>query len=192
MKPSQLYAAAILAGGQSVRMGTPKQLVQNGHATLGSQMLTIARACCDRVLVAGPPGSMPGEAAIADLPNHTGSGPLAGIEAVLATGIAERWLVFPCDMPRLHAADASRLLQGTGAVCCFEDPAAEGKALPLPMAVDASMLASITTFLDTERRAVRGWLDTITCTLVEPPLRETLVNINSPEDLHRSASQQSP
>jgi molybdopterin-guanine dinucleotide biosynthesis protein A len=192
MKPSQLYAAAILAGGQSVRMGTPKQLVQNGNTTLGSQMLAIARACCSRVLVAGPPGSMPGEAAIADLPNHTGSGPLAGIEAVLATGIAERWLVFPCDMPRLHAADASRLLEGTGAVCCFEDPAARGKALPLPMAVDASMLASITTYLDTERRAVRGWLDTVTCTLVEPPSGETLVNINSPEDLHRSASQQIP
>jgi molybdopterin-guanine dinucleotide biosynthesis protein A len=60
------------------------------------------------------------------------------------------------------------------------------------MAIDASMLASITKFLDTERRAVHGWLDTVTCTLVEPPSRKTLVNINSPEDLHRSASQQSP
>jgi molybdopterin-guanine dinucleotide biosynthesis protein A len=173
-------------------MGSPKQHVQDGMATLGSHALAIARECCIRVLVAGPPGAIPGEATIADLPSHEGYGPLAGIEAMLASGLAERWLMVPCDMPDLRGSDAQRLLDSTGQVCCFSDPKASTEPLPLPMALNATLLPSIRAYLDTNRRAVRGWLATIDCMLLNPPDAHTLRNVNEPKDLSERSSPQSP
>ena len=142
-------------------MGEPKQHVGVDGVTMGEHAIELARRCCDLVVVSGPPGAMPGMEHISDRPAHAGCGPLAGIEAVLASGRAERWLVLPCDMPFLRVESLERLLASTADVAAFQDPAQPSTPLQLPLAIRASMHASTTARLNINRRSVQGWLDTV-------------------------------
>jgi molybdopterin-guanine dinucleotide biosynthesis protein A len=164
-------------------MGSPKQHAMDGGCTLGDRMLTLADACCADVVVSGPPGAIPGRQHIEDLAPHAGWGPLAGIEAMLADGRANRWLVLPCDMPALTISDVRRLIDAEGPVCCFGRPEQPAKPLQLPVTITVAMLPSIRAHLESDRRALGGWLSTIDVTIVDAPPAPRLRNANRPEDL---------
>jgi molybdopterin-guanine dinucleotide biosynthesis protein A len=170
-------------GGGSTRMGSPKQHVDISGVPMGMRMIDLVRNCCKLVVVSGPDHSMAGMEHIADLPAHTGFGPLAGIEAVLASGKASRWIVLPCDMPSLTAATIEQLLGSTAPVAALRSSDNPSTPLQLPLALDVSVLGSITAFLSTGRRAVGGWLETMDVDLLPPPAACELHNINSPDDL---------
>lgn len=92
---------AILAGGQSRRMGAPKALLRLGERTLVETMVTRLGRAFEQVLLCGRPGQeMPPTLAdrfVADL--HPGSGPLSGIETALATASTNLVMCLACDMP---------------------------------------------------------------------------------------------
>jgi molybdopterin-guanine dinucleotide biosynthesis protein A len=182
-EPSIQIAAAVLMGGSSTRMGSPKQHVDLGGTAMGQRVIELARDCCDCVVVSGPGDAMPDVEHIPDLAHHTGLGPLAGIEAILTSGRAARWLVLPCDMPSLKTATARQLAGSAATIAALADPANPSTPLQLPLALDVSMLQSISDFLDSGRRSVGGWLRTVNVeSLPSPPMRE-IRNVNSPEDL---------
>lgn len=172
-------AAAVLMGGGSTRMGSPKQHVEIDGVPMGQRVISIARAATDHVVVSGPNDAMPGLPHIADLPGHTGYGPLAGIEAVLASGIARRWLILPCDMPWLGARSITRLLAIESNIAAFSDPTNHSAALQLPLVIDASMLDSLESYLERGRRSIGGWLGEHTITLAGPLESHEARNVNS-------------
>ncbi|MDP6601168.1 MAG: molybdenum cofactor guanylyltransferase [Phycisphaerales bacterium] len=176
-------AAAVLMGGGSTRMGSPKQHVDISGVPMGMRMIDLVRNCCKLVVVSGPDHSMAGMEHIADLPAHTGFGPLAGIEAVLASGKASRWIVLPCDMPSLTAATIEQLLGSTAPFAALRSSDNPSTHLQLTLALEVSVIGSITAFLSTGRRAVGGWLETMDVDLLPPPAACELHNINSPDDL---------
>ena len=92
----------VLAGGESRRMGLPKQgLVLNGETMLERQ-IHLLQGVCRNVSVVGPPVELaPSELPfIPDL--LQGRGPLGGIHAALSASRAEFNLIVACDLPSLQ------------------------------------------------------------------------------------------
>ncbi len=172
-------AAAILIGGGSTRMGSPKQHVLVHGVPMGKRVIAIAQDAGCHVVVSGPKDAMRGTPNITDLPRHAGHGPLAGIEAVLASGIASRWLILPCDMPHLTTASITRLLAAKADIAAFADPTDQSSALHLPLVVSTTMLEPLSAYLESGRRSIGGWLAGHSITLAEPLGQREAENINS-------------
>jgi molybdenum cofactor guanylyltransferase len=152
----RLCTGAVLAGGESRRMGSPKEGVRlwDGRPMIEHVMSALS-AVCSRLVVVGecrgyrlPSGVEP----LADL--HPGAGPLAGIEAVLASGLDEAYLVAACDQPFLTPELLRGLLAADPARPCFflgED----GATHPLPAYLPSSWLPAVSRAVRGERLSVR-------------------------------------
>jgi molybdopterin-guanine dinucleotide biosynthesis protein A len=114
-------------------------------------------------------------------------GPLTGIltAMVLAQGQgASRVLTVPCDTPLLPPDLMARLLSAERT----DHPviAARGGALHPTIGLwPTGLVARLRRDLDQGVRQVRGWLDQVSCTIVEfPPTGiDRFCNVNTPEDL---------
>lgn len=172
------FAVAILAGGAARRMGAPKQHHQLPDGTpMGERMLAVARAVADLMVVAGPIDCMPGCVCIPDSDEFKGDGPLAGIEAVLASNIAQRWLVLPCDMPFLTEALLTAMRNCTATSVVLQG------AGPLPIVLSSDALPAVRAALRQGRRAVRD-LDCVRTAHALPVADQShLRDIDSPDDV---------
>ena len=151
---------AILSGGMSRRMGVPKAglLLPDGRSMIETVRDTLRALCNDVVLLGGSFG-LEGHRVLEDARADTG--PLAGIEVLLASGIDDRYLVVPCDMPQFKPATARRLLDVTDARSSFV------AGHPLPCMVEASLHADLVDAIDDGVRAVRAWHERIGSVQIE-------------------------
>ena len=178
------FGAVVLAGGKSRRMGSPKHTcVLPSGMTMGAHMVALGKAVADLVVVAGPvesvhDGTMGDIEIMPDLRGHVGLGPLAGIEAALASGRAKRWLVLPCDMPHLttalvtalrdHPTNGAVVLQGAG---------------PLPLRIDSTLLTTVTAAIEAGALAVRHLQCVRAAAEVPVPNPALIQDVDSPADL---------
>ena len=173
-------AAAILVGGRARRMGRPKQSVLwQDEQTMGQRMVLLALSVCETVLASGPTGSLDGVQCLEDATSWEGQGPLSGIATALMSGLAERWLIMPCDMPALTTEDLHRLIAMESTLACC---AVEGHIRPLPMCVHASLGLSLSQFLHGGGRRVQDWTE-LHEPAIMPLAADRAININRPEDL---------
>ncbi len=112
-------SAIVLAGGESLRMGSNKALLDYCGQPLWRHLHDVlTQSGCGQVLISGTlPDLQAGEETIPDL--TPGLGPLAGIAAVIANqkeALSAHWLlVVPVDLPLLTPTAVRHLcLQGTG------------------------------------------------------------------------------
>ncbi len=179
---------AVLAGGRSSRMGRPKEgvLLEDGRAMV-EPVIGAMREAFGRVAVVGACTGFDcgaGQAIVRLQDLRPGQGPLAGLEALLASGLAAGYVVAACDQPLLTAALLGRLGEGAGERPRFFRTA-EVCLDPLPGYFPAGMLGRVSAALVDGRRAFRGvtqeacpeWL---TLQDGEVPL---LASVNSPGDL---------
>lgn len=166
-------AVGILAGGASARMGQPKtQVVLADGATMLEAMMRIADGIGVPALVCGPGGDL--------VDRRKNCGPVAGIEVLLCEGQHDRYLILPCDMPRLTAATLAPL------ATVATTAAYRGHALPALVPADAANACSA--YLDDGGRSVHGLLAALDCTWLAAPADLTaFANINSPQDLDEAA-----
>lgn len=150
----------LLAGGASVRFGSPKQLAVYEGETLADRAWRLLAEVCDERQLVGPDG-------LAD----PGTGPVAAIAAGLRAATHELTVVIPVDMPLL-TGEALRLLAGA----CRD--AAVAQVGPLPCAVARGALPAFETG-ECRLGAVLDGLDTAHIELDE----RLLANINTPADL---------
>jgi molybdopterin-guanine dinucleotide biosynthesis protein A len=179
-----LIGVAILIGGASRRMGTPKHTCTLPTGiTMGATMASLADTIADTVVIAGSTttthiGPMANIQCVSDMAHHIGQGPLAGIEAVLASGLARTWIVLPCDMPYLtvdllcalrdHSSLGAVVLEGAG---------------PLPLRINTTHLGEVTKALNEGRRAIRH-LPCLRHAAQVPVADATLIqDVDCPEDL---------
>ncbi len=117
-----MYTGAILAGGQGLRMGRPKQgvLMPDGRTMIAHVIQPLSQLCQNIVIVgAGAPPAkglgftMPPQKNIIALPDDPpGRGPLSAIATLLNSGIdKEGYIITACDQPFL-TPDLLRLLLG--------------------------------------------------------------------------------
>lgn len=185
-------SAAILAGGQSRRMGTDKALVEVAGRPLLQHVI-------DRVGPLGIPIRL-----ISHHPNHAafglpmtpdlrpGVGPLGGLYTALTAAGAGWVLVLACDMPTLNSGLLAHLLtvaQATpGAQAVV--PRWDGRAQPLHAAYHVSALPHITAQLDSGTLAMGALLDQLTVRWVDDaeiarfdPTGASFANLNTLADV---------
>ncbi len=171
------HTVAILIGGQSTRMGTPKQYVElpNGKTMLET-MLEFAQSVTSSIVVVG--SEVKGIRSIYD--QRDKQGPVAGIEALLHSEIDDKYLVVGCDMPFIRSEDVQPLLQCEQTALFLSNE----RLFPLPLLIDANELDSCTDYLQTGKRSIHGFIESIPHLTVpiDQVATEALKSINSPED----------
>lgn len=167
---------AILSGGKSRRMGVPKAeiLLPDGRTMIETVRDTLAEIC-DEVVLVGASFGLLGHRIIKDA--REDAGPLAGIEALLASGISEQYLVVPCDMPLFDTSTASPLLQPS------DSPMAHFRHHPIPCRVDACLLETAGALLDRDENAVHALAREAHALVVTPPTDASLSDVDTPEAL---------
>ena len=94
-----MLTAAVLAGGQSARMGWDKASLLLDGVPLLKVMTDRAASCADEVLVVGRAG-FPGLAGVRFVPDLGGPpSSMRGLHAALTHARGEFVLLLPCDMP---------------------------------------------------------------------------------------------
>ncbi len=174
------HTVAILIGGQSKRMGSPKHLFElpNG-STILDMMLQFASSVGKQTVILG--GEVDDQRCIFDLRKQ--HGPVGGVEALLHSGIDTNYLVVGCDMPKLTRQDVRPLLECDGnAAFSFND-----RLFGLPLQINSDELSSCSAYLDSGGRSIRGFVSEIPHIAI--PLdktgSDTFLSINSPNDLNK-------
>jgi molybdopterin-guanine dinucleotide biosynthesis protein MobB len=105
-----LYAG-ILIGGQSGRMGRPKQLIAASGRTWLEQMVEVVQPFVKDVVLLGKgtlPTTLGGITSLPDVPAR--SGPIAGMLSALRWNPFASWLFLACDMPKISRQSVAWLL----------------------------------------------------------------------------------
>ncbi|MFZ5699205.1 MAG: molybdenum cofactor guanylyltransferase [Pseudomonadota bacterium] len=186
-------SAIVLAGGESLRMGSNKALLDYRGQPLWRHLHDVlTQAGCGQVLISGTlPDLRAGEETIPDI--TPGLGPLAGIAAVIASqkeALSARWiLVVPVDLPLLTPAAVRQLcLQGAGEPGFPANSAHYANhALPALFRNTAAFRRALTTLLGATCARARSVtaLHTLLGAQVLPlpeELAPALTNTNTPED----------
>ncbi len=192
------FAAIILCGGKSSRMGRSKaDLNLNGETLLARTIRTLSTVAWPIVVVgaAESDGSelrfageeRPAFEFVRDaLPDR---GPLEGLAAGFRaiSGRAQQAFVCGCDMPLLSAAFAQRMMSLLGDFDAAATMVAE-QLHPLAAAYRVSILPTITARLAADQRSLHGLLTAIRARHVSPddltdidPQLASLRNVNSPQ-----------
>lgn len=180
---------AILAGGQSRRMGRDKATLTLGGETLISRC---ARAMAPlvtrtRLIGSGSPATS-GHPVQPDL--RPGLGPLAGIHAALATSDAPAVLVLACDLPFVTTSFLSALSdQLRGGVDAVVPTTTDGP-VPVCAIYRTTCLKTLESALDSGALRAQDLLEKVETSFIEAasidPGGLCLTNINTPEDLERA------
>ena len=181
-------AGAILAGGQSRRMGRTKALIEvDGQpmATHIAQAL-VAGGCRDVVLVGGDPIELASLNLSVITDRHPGEGPVGGVLTALHHyNTASNVVVVACDIPGLTTRAVERMLDAatkeTDVVVAMTD-----RLEPVLAVWNVQTIAPIEAAFKTGIRALHEILasfDVVTVAIDASEMR----NINRPEDLLRAS-----
>lgn len=193
MSSAATYAAAVLAGGASTRMGRDKALIEMEGTSLIERQLRLLASLrpaelwlSGRYLLSGMP------AGIRTVPDRVaGQGPLGGLDAVLSSMGAAQVLVIAVDMPCLSEPFLRALLDaridGKGIV-----PLAADGLEPLAAVYPSAVLPVVERRLTEGLLSLRAFveeccaLDLVSVWPVPSEFERCLMNCNSPADLDRA------
>jgi molybdopterin-guanine dinucleotide biosynthesis protein A len=190
---SSTIIGAVLAGGQSSRMGRDKSAAVLSGSTLRDRALAVLDRFFSRVVlsVASTDAEAPGRTVVVD--RYQGLGPLAAVEAVLTAARGRAVFVLACDLPRVDDEVVQRILSVAAAKA--EDDgarawvgAASGRLQPLCGVYAAACLPLVRRHLERGCLAMRQLLSALD--VVEVRLddlgSDKLLNLNYPADLERA------
>lgn len=172
----------MLAGGQSSRMGQDKaRLVWNSHFLIEDVAAKVSNVA-GNVAVVGQPERF-SDLKLECLPDlHPGLGPLAGIEAALASARGEFNLILACDMPEVEPAWLENLLstaERTGALCVVTRENT-GIVHPLCAVYQIACLDAVRARIEAHRLKLTEFVRDLNPCFLE--IEEPIWNINTPDD----------
>jgi molybdopterin-guanine dinucleotide biosynthesis protein A len=179
-------AIAIMAGGQSRRMGRDKAELEIDGQTLLDRMIDEAKRACEVVAVVGRRGERDDVVWIED--DEPGLGPLGGLKTALAH-LDRSVLLVACDMPRIDAEALRWLLEG------FQQNTGEhglvttrdGSIEPLFSVYTPVVLQLVEQRIAAGSLSVRRLIERGEFERTEAPgqVADKLVNVNTPVDLEQ-------
>lgn len=185
---AQPVLGAILVGGRSSRMGSPKALLAYRGRTLIEHVAAALAPLTRAVYLLGDGAAPPALAAlprIGDAPQW--SGPLAGVVAALRFDPRAWWLVAGCDQPHLTRGSLEWLLAQRTADCVAVVPrGADGIARPLPGLYHSGSLSCLAAREDGMRAAALCSLQRaprVVSALIPESERSAWESVNTPVEL---------
>ena len=186
-----MLTAAVLAGGQSARMGWDKASLLLDGVPLLKVMTDRAASCADEVLVVGRAG-FPGLAGVRFVPDLGGPpSSMRGLHAALTHARGEFVLLLPCDMPFFDVGLVEHM-KGLRPGADVILPYPGGRCEPLCALYRASLAVRAGALLEEGRLKLRSLLEgpELHVRLVEeggyPFAEDAFFNINTPEDYRRA------
>ena len=180
---------AVLAGGESRRLGRDKAIEPLGSDTLVDRAIEALKAeCAEVVVVSSRP--VPDTASWTVVPDlRVGAGPLAGIEAALdhaRRSGCDATFVLACDLPLVDGSVVAEVLAALGGAPCAA-VAREGRPdfEPLCAVYRTECLDPVRALLDRGERAAWTLLEEMGGRRVAAPAVR-LLNVNTEEDLARA------
>jgi molybdopterin-guanine dinucleotide biosynthesis protein A len=177
----QRAAGFVLVGGRSVRMGEDKARLRVDSRFLVEVVASAVEQAAGSVTLIGHPESFT-DLRFECLPDvRTGLGPLAGLEAALASERAELNLVAGCDMPDIRSSDLLSLLTVASekkALCTLARDAG-GRRHPLCAVYHSEALPFVRAALDAGRLRLLQLVEELKA--VEVRIDSALTNLNTPE-----------
>jgi len=180
------HTGAILAGGKSSRIGTPKHNLKLPNGLTMIETVAVAmREVCQRIIVVSSFKVMDDVTHIADLRND--QGPLGGIEALLACGKDTQYLVCPCDLPFVKSELLRTLIKPSSTAATVLKLVGAESISPLPARISVDALGNVRELLDSDRCAVHQLMKVIDVEEVAVPgeWSKLLVNVNTQEDFEQ-------
>lgn len=191
------YASILLIGGKSQRMGEDKAHLRFGDQSFAARIADVLRSATGHVVVVRAPGqTLPKDLDADQIIEDAipGEGPLAGLATGLAAlnGVAEMAFAASVDAPLLKSELVSGLLRSLADDSKHTVVAAKAsdRTHPLCAAYRVSISGDATELLDSGHRRLIDLLDRQrTRYITEDTLRawdpklESLININTPEEL---------
>ncbi len=177
------HTGAILAGGASTRIGSPKHaLALPDGSTMIEAVAAALSSVCDQLVVVGEADALPDLTHIVDL--RSAQGPLGGIEALLASGIDTQYLVCPCDVPFVTSELFSALLRPSQAAATVLHLEGSEQIEPLPARISVEAIDATEHLLNEGRRAVHQLMKAIDVEEVPAPKAwsKLLTNVNTPQE----------
>lgn len=180
-------SAAVLAGGESRRMGRDKALVEFDGRPLIVHVAGRLREWSDDVFVVGklPNAQLEG---LAPFPwrvvddHEEVQTPLAGILAALRAARHAHVFVCATDMPFVSSDVVALLASRTGGVDAVA-PTNEGTLEPLHALWSTHCVSKLQRIWDDGERSVHGALNRLDVRLVDVPETRSFTNLNTQEDL---------
>lgn len=172
-------------------MGQPKdRLNLNDNRSMLEHVLDAILAVCNKVIVAGPKPStlsFDAERVIFVNDNYKDSGPLAGIESILASGMSDGYIIAACDQPLLNKELLQELFPEDIDMPCFFDVPGSPIIQPLPGYYPKSWLPDIRQSLSKGRNSLKALIADSDVLLkdIEPTKAAYLKSINTVEDLEK-------
>lgn len=187
-------AGVVLAGGRSVRFGSPKAFGLHQGRYFYERAVDALAPVCDAVVIVTREAlkeRFPDHlSVITDHEDYQGLGPLAGIYSAMCAVQADRYAVLPCDMPFMTSDVTARLLEAAGGqnVCAVR--LGERKH-PLVSIWSRAMLEPLRKALDGGRyrvlelleQADAEWLDGSTLVPDAGDAERFFRNVNSPDQM---------
>jgi molybdenum cofactor guanylyltransferase len=169
-------------------MGRPKhEIVLPDGRTMMDAALDVLSVVCARVVIVGPHDlkkQAPRATVIEDIREQ--SGPLAGIEALLGSGMDSQYLICACDAPRIGPGLLRSLTEAPAAAIAVV-PRVVGRdhAEPLPARLSAAALPVVKRLLNQGSREVWKLMRELNAIEIPIPAEwsDQFRNINTPEDL---------
>ncbi|MDK2973349.1 MAG: molybdenum cofactor guanylyltransferase [Candidatus Sumerlaeota bacterium] len=181
-----VIGGGILAGGRSTRMGAPKEgvVLSDGRPMIEHAAAALA-PLVQRLAVAGEcRGYCPPAEWVRLADRVADCGPLAGIDALLASGLADAWLIVTCDQPLLTPGLLRPLVGDGRGAAYFVTESGESLA-PFPCLLPASLGGAVSAALDAGRLSPRHLLHGLPARRITLTAADALRcgSINSPGEL---------
>jgi len=184
---SEAVHAAILIGGKSSRMGSPKSLLEFGRLSLLEKIAAAANEVASDVVLIGDgpaPAALAGKKRLPDVPGV--GGPLAGILAAFRWRPGAAWIVLSCDLPFVSGDALRWLLEQRRPDCLGVLPCLDSPETPEPLLAvySPSARAALEEAALRGERSVRRILsrEAILSPRVPEHLRRAWTNVNTPEE----------
>jgi len=189
---SEDVTVIILCGGDAVRLeGADKPLLKINDQPIIARLSRVLNSIGPILISANRNLSRYRHYGEVVMDEQQHAGPLAGLAAALAMCRTEHVFVCPGDCPDVNPTLARRLLERLSAGA-EERPELQGvcahdgrQAQYLHLALRSDVIASLTRYLASERRSVRGWLTQLRMTTMDcHDLKETFADIDTVAELN--------
>jgi molybdopterin-guanine dinucleotide biosynthesis protein A len=176
----------VLVGGQSRRMGRPKQLVEVRDLTMIEHIAGALSREVDEIVLLGDgpvPASLEGLARVADADGCRG--PMAGILGALRARPDACWVVTPCDLPLLRGAAVRWLLRNRRPGTWAFLPSLDGFVEPLLAIYEPQARTPLEEAAEAGEHALHRLVSKAGVATAEPPeaLRRCWYNANTPHEM---------
>lgn len=176
----------VLVGGQSRRMGRPKQLVEIGEITMIEHVVAALSEEVNEVVLLGDgpvPAALEGLARVADADGCRG--PMAGILGAMRAEPEASWVVAPCDLPVLAPEAVRWLVSARRPEAWAVLPSLEGFVEPLLALYEAKARVLLEEAAAAGQHALHRLASNPRVAVSEPPeaLRRCWINANTPQEI---------